>query len=180
MRALAATFALIASLLLGLLGAGYFLSARYTGEVAATWAATRGDHLAPVSAKLPGPEALVALRGAEATKAPRPRGSSQPLMGHARVWGVMFSVGAAMGLFAVILLFVDRARKIAILLVALGFGVALTGLIIAGGVVLLAVIVGLDGVAMLLAWRRGARGRLGPQPSDAISQGGASPTNEVA
>jgi hypothetical protein len=170
MRIFAATLALTATVLCGLLAGGYLLSARYTGSAAAIRAKTRTDQLRAASAELLDPDALAARRAAALQRRLRGKATADgaSLASRHRTLGLALAVGAALGLLAVVLLFVNRLRRIALFGVAVGALAGILGLVLEGFVVLFAVITGLQAAALLLGWR--AKRRAPPAPTQPARQ----------
>lgn len=177
MRILAATFALTASLLCALLAGGYLLSSLYTVSSAGIRLRTRTDQLRVASEKLLDPDALAAhraaaleVRRAKAEALAKAKGKTLVGDGAAmasrhRTLGIALLAGAALGLVAVFLLFFNRARKTAMLGVTVGSAAGVLGLVLEGFVVLFAVIVGLQLVALALGWRAKRRAPRAPKRS---------------
>ena len=155
MRIIAALLLLVASLLSAVLGGGYVLSGRYQREVAEIQEQSRSDSLSAVSADLVSPAELAKMRAAEAK---RRKGKPQNTAGRSSViLGVALGGAALLGLISVVLLFLNRARRLCLVAIGLGLAASAFGLATQGLVVLLAIMAGLQLAAGLLAWRAAPR-----------------------
>ena len=181
MRVLAATLALVATLLLALLGGAYWLSARYEGVESQIQAKTRRDQLAAAGAGLLAPKDVARRRAAAQADGPKV-GASNPesgIAGRHRMVGIVFAAGAALGLLAVVLLFLNRARRLALAGVGLVGVAGAAGLVLEGRVTLMIVICVLTALALLLAWRAAPRkprdGGVVPSPPEAVEHSQETP-----